>query len=535
MRLLIRVILILIALTSVASGASLYDAAGVVRVFGDATSWMSACFVVGDGSWAVTTSEAVTEKIGAETRRRIRYPLMISPYTGQAYQCELKDVDDDLGVALLKLPARGLPAAPLAQLTEFAKAAYGTLGQLSSGEPMGNLWPTDIYGINREKKSDRYALELGQWSARKVFVTDIGKYKWAFVSDVSPDKPVPNGSMVVHGELVVGMYLNKLVITGGAEDVVYGRCALSTEIARYLGDRGIDTATLYNPPAPTSARNKNAKAAFLLQARIYSLIGAHRPAVALGQAKHLVELLPDDAQARMVLGMALMGKGEFDEAKKALDKAFELDPKLPTLRTNRGLALIGLNKPEEAKAELLKAVEETPADPRPVTALADLYVADDATLDQALTYAKKAASMSPDSPAARLLVARVEKRKKNYQGATEAIGEALKMSPDWWEAWYALGATCEVAGDKASAEKAYRTLVEKHPENAQSLITLASFLAEQGKKDEALELIGKVRELKPPKEFLDAAKDLEDLITGKKPAEPDDKTGKASVAPEGGQ
>ena len=171
------------------------------------------------------------------------------------------------------------------------------------------------------------------------------------------------------------------------------------------------------------------------------------------------------------------------------------------------------------EAELLKAASEAPMDPRPVTALAGFYMSDDKTLDQALTYARKAATMSPGSPAAQLLVARVEKRGKNYAAATSAIAKALKMAPDWWEAWYALGATFEEAGDKSRAEKAYRELVKKQPKNPDSLITLASFLADEGKKDEALELIEKIRDLKPPKEVMEAAQDLEDFILGKKPAE----------------
>ena len=516
---LILVLLLILAPPSLVSGATLEDAVGVIRVFGDASSWMSACFVVGDGSWAVTAREAVIERVGPDTERTIRYPVFISPYTGRAYQCELKATDKDLGIALLKLPEKGLPAAPLAKLTEFSTAAYKTLGQMMSGEPLGNRWPTQLYGIIREKKGGRYKLRVGEWDARQIFVTDIGKYKWAFLSETAPEKPVPNGSMAARGPLVVGMYLNRLTITGGARDVVFGRCAMSTEIARYLGDRGIDTAALYDPPAPTATRIQGADAAFQLQAVIYSLIGARRPALAVDAARALVKLIPADAQTHMVLGMALMGAGKFEQARESLDQAFKLDPNLPTLRTNRGLALIGLNKLKEGETELLKAVSEAPMDPRPVTALADFYASDDKTLDQALQYAKKAATMSAGSPAAQLLVARIEKHRKNYSAATSAIAKALKMAPDWWEAWYALGATYEEAGDKDSAEKAYRKLVEKQPKNPNSLITLASFLADEGKKDEPLELIGKVRDLNPPEEVMEAAQNLEDLILGKKPAE----------------
>ena len=49
-------------------------------------------------------------------------------------------------------------------------------------------------------------------------------------------------------------------------------------------------------------------------------------------------------------------------------------------------------------------------------------------------------------------------------------------------------------------------------------MALASFLADQGKKDEPLQLLGKVRDLNPPKPVLDAVQALQDKIEGKQPA-----------------
>ena len=504
-----------LAVLAAPARAAIKDSLGVIRVFGDQTSWMSACFVVGDGSWAVTALEAVTEKTGSDAEQTIRFPVFISPYTGRAMQCELKAHNKDLAIALLKLPISGLPAAPLAQFADFSKAAFGTLGQLMSGEPIGNNWPVEIYGITREKAGGNYKIALGQWNAKKMFVTDIGDCKWAFASDIAPESSVPNGALAARDTTAIGMYLNKMTLTGGRENVVFGRILMSSEMARWLGNRGVDTATLYNPPRATAKREDGADAAFQLQCRIYSMIGAQRADLAVEPAAELAKMRPEDAQPHMVHGLALTGAGKFEDALKAFDQAVKLDAKLPALRTGRALALVGLKKIDEAEAELLKAVEEAPTDVRPVTAIADFYMADNKTIDKALTYAIKASQMATKSPAAQLLLARAHKRKKNYQAATAAIGEALKMAPEWYDAWYALGATCEEAGDKTSAEKAYRKLVEKQPKNPDGLLVLASYLADQGQKDEALGLIAKVRDLKPPKEVLDAAQALEDKMNGK--------------------
>jgi Flp pilus assembly protein TadD len=518
MRALFLALAAIISVAACASADTLADCAGVVRVFGDTSSWTSSCFVVGDGSWVITTCDSITETIGPSTTQAVRYPLFISAFTGQAYQCELKASNKDLNVAVLKMSAPGLPGAPLAKITEFSKAGSGTMGQLSSGEVVGLPWPTDLFGITLDKSSKPPKLGVEQWKSKKVFVCDIGKYKWMFINGVSPAGSVPNGSMVARDTTVAGMYISKLVVTGGREEVVYGRCAMAPEIARFCGDSGIDSKTLYDPPRATVSRPANAGDAFQLQARIYTQIGARRPGLALEPATALVALRPKDAQARMCLGLAQLGMGKAEDALKTFDEAVALDPKLPVLRSNRALALIALKKPSEAESELLKSEQESPGDSRPIAALADFYLGDDKTLDKSLTYAKKAAMMAPNSAAAELLVGKVEKSRKNYQAAVTAIGESLKMAPDWGEAWYALGATYEEAGDQANAEKAYRKLVEKRPKSPDSLMTLASFLGDNDKKDEAMELIDKIRDLKPPKEVLDAAQALQDKIAGKKPA-----------------
>lgn len=519
MRILVLAFVLVTMVAACATAVTFADSAGVVRAFADSSSWVSTCFVVGDGSWVVTSYRSVTERVGPTASQTVRYPIFISPYTGLAYQCEVKATNKDLEVALLKLPVSGLPAVQLAQMSEFDKAGKGSTGQLSSGDLAGNKWPTSIYGMTLEKSAKGSKLVVDQWSAARVFVTDMGKYKWAFVSELNPETAIPNGSIVARDTTVVGMYLNKLRVTGGKTDLVYGRCAMSPDIARFVGDSGVSTAMLYDPPKPTIQKPADADAAFQLQSRIYSLMGQQLLAQALAPATALATMRPKDAQSRLALGQAQMASGKFEEALKTFDETAVLDAKIPTLRTNRALALVALKKNTEAEAELLKAAQESPSDPRPVVGLADFYLGDDKTLDKALIYAKKAAIMLPNSAAAQLLLGKAEKSNKNYTAAVNAIGEALKLSPALSEAYYALGATYEAGGDLVHAEQAYRKLVEKLPKAPDALMTLASFLADQGNKDEPLALIAKVRDLKPPKEVLDAAQALQDRIEGKKPPE----------------
>ncbi len=123
--------------------------------------------------------------------------------------------------------------------------------------------------------------------------------------------------------------------------------------------------------------------------------------------------------------------------------------------------------------------------------------------------------MAPDSPSAQLLLARAQKRNKDYPGAIKSINDAIKIAPVWAEAWFALGSTYEESGDQANAENSYRTLAQLEPKNPVALMALASYLVDQKKYDDVAGLIARIREQNPPKDVMDAAKTLEDKASGK--------------------
>lgn len=489
---------------------------GVVRVFADQSSWLSSCAVIGDGGYALTTWSAVNESVGKDKSQTVRNPVFISAYTSQAWQCEVMASNKDLNIAILKLPVKGLPALSLAQESAFSKAKEGTAGDLVNTDNLGNRWPTSIYGVTRSKASSGYKMSVGNWDAAKVMLAEMGKYKWMFLIDVTPEKPIPNGAVIVKDSSLVGLYTNKLTIDYGSETRAFGRCAMSTEIARYLRDNGIKTVELFTPPAPTAKRGQDAADAFQLQAKLYTALSNGKPESILENANALAKIFPNDPQVKMMQGIGLTGMGKFDDANKIFDEISKTDPKFSGLRVSKALALVGLKKKSEAESELLTAAKESPTDLRPLIALVDFYFGDEKSLDNALTCAKRVETLAPDSPAAHLLVAKVLKRKGSYYDAVQELAIVIRTAPEWAEAWYAIGSTYEAAGDKDNAENAYRKLYEKYPENPRAMMTLASFLVDQGKKDEPAAILGKIRALSlaPPKEFLDEVGKLEEKIKG---------------------
>lgn len=93
------------------------------------------------------------------------------------------------------------------------------------------------------------------------------------------------------------------------------------------------------------------------------------------------------------------------------------------------------------------------------------------------------------------------------------------MANDWGEAWYALGATYEAAGDTANAEKRPTANWPKSSPRTPAPCSPWLHSLSIRTKDDASEVIAKIRALNPPQPVLDAVKALEDKIAGVKPAE----------------
>ncbi|MFQ3549826.1 MAG: tetratricopeptide repeat protein [Armatimonadota bacterium] len=513
----IYIALILAILFAGSCFASYSDYTGLVRTFGDQSSWMTSAFVIADGSWVVTTSDAVTEYISQGIERTVKDPIFISYYTGQSWQCEVAAVNKKLNIALLKLPVSGLPATSFAKDDEFAKASIGTLGQITSGEPVGNQWQADIYGITRETKANTSVLSVGEWSSKKVMIAEMDDYRWAFISDITPIEKIPNGAMLTRPSGVAGMHVGRLVITGGNSDIVFGRCATSFEMVKYLSSRGIEASLLRESRKADIKRPEQSAKAFQLQAMIYSAFGMGMANQVDEHAKQLVEILPDDAQALLLYANTLIANNKLEDAITQLDKAEKINSDLIGLAVAKSVALSGLDKKEEAEKVLLEAEKKHPNDIGINLSLAEYYFADNRDLDKALSYAKKVVNLDNTAPAKLMFLADVYLAKKEYQNAINTIGEALKLAPEWHVAWVGLGIAFETAGDKTNAEKTYRAYVARNPKSLEAKLTLASFLIDTQKKDEAQQIINEAKESNPSDIYMQRIQELQDAIDDKEP------------------
>jgi tetratricopeptide (TPR) repeat protein len=487
-------------------------ALAAIFVFGDTGGWMGCGFVVGDGGLVLTTADLVTDSFGPKSKVTIKYPFVLSKYTGDAYRAEVVFVDRKTNLALLKLPIKGLPAVPLADADKLQKPPYPTLGQLLSGDMVGSRWDTRIYALGREidaaKSSSKLAVK--KWTAHGAALVETRGVRWLFLSRIDPDTNPPRAALVWRDDAgVVGIYNSKFIVEGGKKPANYGQCLPSSEILKQLAGAKLDLAGLTKVSEPTVKPDQSAKPALqAIWASMTELILGKWPG-AEHDARALTEMRKDSALAHLLLGVALAGGGKRDEAIKSLDKAISIDTTAPGAYLTRAESYAFSGKSKEAEADFKKAVEQAPADFRPLVAMAGFLAVDKNRLDEAVELAKKAVALEPEHPGVRMAFGLILKQQHNYDQAIAELKTALDLSPDLGPARAALAATYESSGDLTSAEADFRELIKAEPKNPAALFALASFLADHDKKDEAKKLIAQILEMKPPKELETAAKELQ--------------------------
>ncbi len=523
---LLSTILAVSACSAFAAGGEPSDCVGLIWAFGESSNWATSGAVVGDGRWVISTIDAVAQSVGAKTINA-RNIVFVSPYTGKSYPCDIKYTNAEMNICLLKMQTPGLPSITLAKKEDFARAQFGTLGQLMSTDKVGSNWPTQAYAVFGKSSKSGALMSVGLWNAKRAFVLELGNYQTLMLSEFDQEAPLPSGAIVFRNRKAVGMYVQKLTLTGEHVTLGYGQCGASFEMAELLQGNGPTRESLYSPPVSTIAKPADAAKLFGLQNEVYSALAVDAGADAVDAAQALVDADPKDAQAHVLLGLTLADKDKLEEALKQYDLAIAIQPGLRLARVRKAVALFDLDKKDDALTQLLAINKETPRDVGAINGLITIYSSDPKTLDTALAFAKKGADVNP-SPAQFMRLVDLQKQKKDWRGAVDTLGKLLKAFPDFYAAYVEIGRVCELAGDNASAENAYRKLVQVDKSNPDSYLILAEFLAITDRKPEAKVVLGKLRDLKPGKGALDAAQALEDKIDGKTPAQ--EPTSEASPA-----
>jgi tetratricopeptide (TPR) repeat protein len=176
-----------------------------------------------------------------------------------------------------------------------------------------------------------------------------------------------------------------------------------------------------------------------------------------------------DAEAHVLLGMALRNQNEFDEAKSYLDKALELDPRNGRAYFEMGLLYNAEKKQADAEQALGKAVQFSPNDSLFWYAYGEIFRLQDRN-DEALNAYRKAVDLDPPYVKALLKLGIMLVEKKQYEEAEGLLTQALRRDPKASvQAYYYLGVLYDAKKKYRQAFENYESFVKLAPKSDENL------------------------------------------------------------------
>lgn len=199
------------------------------------------------------------------------------------------------------------------------------------------------------------------------------------------------------------------------------------------------------------------------------------------QLKNALEINPDNAEARRLLGELYLKQGAGDGAEKELRKALVLGVAPEAIREPLAEALKQQGKYQQILTEI------TPLDSLPPESNARLYCFRGDALqamgkpDEAWQQYSQALEVDPKSYSAKLGLARLAMDRQKPDEAMALIDEAAGMAPENAEVLAFRGGLYEIKGDLAKAEASYSEAIALNPSQTLSLIHRALVRIDLGK------------------------------------------------------
>ena len=215
------------------------------------------------------------------------------------------------------------------------------------------------------------------------------------------------------------------------------------------------------------------------------------------QLRNALQKNPELAEARFLLGNALLDNGEFVAAEKELRKAGELGYSFEEIIPLLARVLVSRGEYKKAIDEFAKAnVAAPPGKAELQAALGQAYLGM-GNIDAARDRFAAALKAQPDYPQALLGQARVTAVGGNLAEALTMVETALAKSPGLPEGWQLKGDLFVGQGQVDPALAAYRKALEVRPDYLPAHSVLVSVLMQQGKPDEAGKQLEAMQKIAP--------------------------------------
>ncbi|MDP1863294.1 MAG: PEP-CTERM system TPR-repeat protein PrsT [Thiobacillus sp.] len=215
----------------------------------------------------------------------------------------------------------------------------------------------------------------------------------------------------------------------------------------------------------------------------------------------LEKKLPDNPLTQNLLAAALMGKQDLAGARKALERALDLQPTFFPAASNLARLDMADNKPDAARKRFEAILNKDKNNLQAMMALADLAGAQKNESD-AVNWLEKAAKADPKAITPRTSLARYYLDKKDNQKALALANEIVAQHPDSLEALNLLGATQMGMGNLAESIATFTRMARIAPQSPAPLLNLGLAQFANKQFNAARTTLQKAIQLKP--DFLQA-------------------------------
>lgn len=196
--------------------------------------------------------------------------------------------------------------------------------------------------------------------------------------------------------------------------------------------------------------------------------------------QNVLQIAPNDAEARYMVGRISEKLGNLREAASAYQGAIDVDPDhLPAI-ANLGRMYVFAGAPERALETIKAAIEKNPKDPELLTVRGAARIQQQ-DRDGALADATAAVAIAPSNENAVALLASIHRQGGELKLAAEVIQGALKANPKSVDLRQVLAAIYSEAREPELAEQQMRDIVALRPGQRALRYQLALFLARNNK------------------------------------------------------
>jgi tetratricopeptide (TPR) repeat protein len=206
---------------------------------------------------------------------------------------------------------------------------------------------------------------------------------------------------------------------------------------------------------------------------------------AIRYASQVLEVQPQNAEARLWRCAGLIGSGNYKQARSELTPLLRDYPDSPMANLHMAILDTVEKKYKDAEAIYQRLYQPGAQDPRPLEGLIQVYLAQKQQ-DKAIKLLDQEIKQAPDSKTARLLLGQVASQSGNLDLAAQQYEWLRDKDPKSVQAYASLGDIYQLKGDLASALASYRQASQVAPNDPKVIAMVAYLQSVSGQSQEAI-------------------------------------------------